>query len=85
MRETELETSRITTDSRNIKKMEEIEKWFRYEYPARFHKIERHRYLGLPLPETRYALELEAYNKENELRLLKGEEPLPALKLNNLL
>ena len=85
MRETELETSRITKDSRNIKRMEELEKWFRYEYPARLHKLERYRYLGLPLPETRYALELEAYDKENELNLLKGEEPLPALKLNNLL
>lgn len=85
MIENELETSRKTVDTRDIKKMEELEKWFRYEYPSRLLKIERYRYLGLKLPETRYALEMEAYDKENELRLLKGEEPLPALKLNNLL
>ena len=85
MREMELETSRTTITLLDVKRIEELELWFRYEYPSRLHKIERYKYLGLPLPETRYALEMEAYNKENELRSLRGENPLPELKLQNLL
>lgn len=85
MREMELETSRTTITLLDVKRIEELELWFRYEYPSRLHKIERYKYLGLPLPETRYALEMEAYIKENELRSLRGEKPLPELKLQNLL
>jgi hypothetical protein len=85
MKENELETSRKTELLLNIKRIEEIEKWFRYEYPARLLKAERYSYLGLKSQETRWDVEKEAYEKENELRLLRGEEPLPALKYINLL
>lgn len=85
MKEIELETSRMTINLMDVKRIEELELWFRYEYPSRLHKIERYKYLGLPLPETRYALEMEAYNKENELRSLRGEQPLPELKLHKII
>lgn len=84
MIETELETSRVTI-SKNTKRIEEIEKWFRYEYPARLNTIQRYTYLGIKLPETRYALEMEAYDKENELRALTGKSELPKPKLQSLL
>ena len=84
MQETELETSRITI-SQNHKRIEEIEKWFRYEYPARLNTIQRYTYLGIKLPETRYHLEMEAYEKENELRALKGKPELPKPNLQSLL
>ena len=84
MQETELETSRVTI-SQNNKRKEEIEKWFRYEYPARLNTIQRYTYLGIKLPETRYALEMEAYEKENELRALMGKPELPKPKLQSLL
>lgn len=84
MQERELDKSRITktTDHTRIR---EIESWFRYEYVDRLNRIERFRYLGLPLPETRWDLENEAYVKENELRALKGLAPLPELKFKDLL
>ena len=86
MIEKELETSRKTIlYPENVKRIDELEKWFRFDYPARLNKISRYSYLGLPLPETRYELEREAYDKENELRILNGEKPLPPLKLHNLL
>lgn len=85
MREIELETSRVTKSNLDIKRIEEIEKWFRIEYPARLLKAERYYYLGIPSQETRWDVEKEAYDKENELRILRGEEPLPALKYTDLL
>lgn len=84
MREREIETSR-KTKTPNVKRINEIEMWFRYEYPARLHTINRYTYLGLPLQESRYALELEAYVKENELRTLKGQELLPDIKFKDLI
>lgn len=80
MIERELESSRITISSVDPKKIEKLEQWFRYEYVERLNKINRYVYLGLQPPETRYALELEAYEKENELRELRGLEKLPPLK-----
>lgn len=83
MVEHELETSRrlITKD---VERINELNKWFRFEYPSRLNTINRYVYLGLKPQETRYALELEAYEKENELRKLRGEEPLPELKYKDL-
>jgi hypothetical protein len=84
MVENTLESSKITSYP-NIRKIDELEKWFRFEYPSRLNTINRYTYLGLKPSETRYALELEAFNKENELRKLKGLEPLPELKLKKIL
>lgn len=85
MIENELETSRTTANPLNVRRIEELEKWFRFEYPARLLKAERYAYLGLPMTETRWDIETEAYEKENELKILRGEEPLPVLKYTNLL
>lgn len=84
MSEREIEKSRLTIKRDNAR-IREIESWFRYEYVDRLNRIERFRYLGLPTEETRWDLENEAYEKENELRKLKGLEPLPELKFRELL
>lgn len=84
MRESELETKRKVIYNDNTKRIDELEKWFMFEYPIRLNKIARYTYLGIKGNETRYALEIEAYDKENELRLLRGEELLPPLKLKDL-
>lgn len=84
MSENELDTGR-TTITKNTKRINELVSWFRFEYPERLMKINRYAYLGLNLPETRYALEVEAYDKENELRELRGEAKLPPMKITNIL
>ena len=84
MQERELESSRITIKQDNTR-IRELENWFRFEYVDRLNRIERFRYLGLPLPETRWELENEAYDKENELRKLEGLTPLPEIKFRDLL
>lgn len=84
MQEREIDKSRMTMREDHTR-IREIESWFRYEYVDRLNRIERFRYLGLPLPETRWDLENEAYEKENELRRLKGLSPLPELKFRDLL
>lgn len=84
MREMEIDKSRVTKTV-DYARIREIESWFRYEYVDRLNRIERFRYLGLPLPETRWELENEAYHKENEMRKLQGLEPLPELKYTELL
>lgn len=84
MQEREVENSRITIKQDNTR-IRELENWFRFEYVDRLNRIERFRYLGLPLPETRWELENEAYDKENELRKLEGLTPLPEIKFRDLL
>jgi len=84
MKETVLETRRVVESTVDVKRIDELEKWFAREYVSRLNTINRYTYLGLPLPETRYALEMEAYHKENELRALKGQEPLPESKLKKI-
>ena len=66
-------------------RIKELQHWFDFEYPRRLNTIERYRYLGLTGTETRYDLEMEAYAKENELRKLKGLQPLPEVKITNRL
>lgn len=72
-------------DKKTIDKIAKIERWFNVDYLVRLAKISRYKYLGLKCDETRYALEMEAYKKENELRVLKGLEPLPETKYKKLL
>lgn len=80
----ELDNGRKTI-TKNIREIDRLEKWFRFDYPAELNKINRYVYLGLPLNKTRYQLEHEAYEKENTLRELKGLEPLPPIKIIDLL
>lgn len=84
MKEHEIENKKIVCKVDNSKKIE-LERWFKLEYPRRLNTISRYVYLGLTPPETRYALEMEAYKKENELRKMDGLEPLPPVKFRNLI
>lgn len=84
MTEHEIETSRTTQSNKDLDRIETIQRWFAHEYPYRLQTIARYSYLGIKLPETRYALELEAYEKENELRALTGKEPLPKPKIQSV-
>lgn len=84
MQEREIEYSRITVENNNAR-IRELETWFRFEYVDRLNRIARHQYLGLPLPESRWDLEIEAYEKENEIRQLKGLSKLPEIKFRDLL
>ena len=84
MQEQEIEMSRMTIKPDNTR-IRELESWFRYEYIDRLNRIARFQYLGLPLPETRWELEIEAYDKENELRQLKGLSPLPEISFRDLI
>lgn len=68
-----------------IKRIEELERWFKTEYLSRLHTIERYDYLGLICSDKRYALETEAYDKEQELRTLRNQEKLPDIRNKNLL
>ena len=80
----EIEKSKITI-KKDTTRIREIETWFRYEYMDRLNRIARHQYLGLPSPESKWDLEIEAYNKENELRQLKGLSPLPEIPFRDLI
>lgn len=83
--EYDLESRRTSKRNVNFQRINELEKWFRFDYVERLNKLNRYTYLGLPLEETRYALEKEAYEKENELRVLKGEKPLPPTKFRKII
>ena len=84
MVENELEnTRRIVRPDRS--REVELERWFKETYPYWRNRIEMYAYWGLKAEKTRYELELEAYEKENELRQLRGLEKLPPLKIVNLL
>jgi DNA-binding transcriptional MerR regulator len=84
MYEREIEMTRTTLVPDNTR-IRELEYWLKNEYIERLSRIERFRYLGLPLPETRWSLECEAYEKENELRRLQGLPELPQIKLRDLI
>lgn len=60
-----------------ILRISELEKWFLGEYLLRLEHIRRCKYLGLTPDESEYDLQVEAYNKEQELRELQGKEKLP--------
>lgn len=83
--EYDLDSRRTSKRNVNFQRINELEKWFRFDYVERLNKLNRYTYLGLPLEETRYALEKEAYEKENELRVLKGEKPLPPTKFRKII
>lgn len=85
MTEIEKETTRTVVDCVDYKRIEELEKWFRYEYRNRLDAVNRYNYLGIPCVESRYTIEIEAYEKEQELRRLKGLAPLPEIKYTKLI
>lgn len=62
-----------------------IRAWFRNEYATKIATLNRDKYLGLPMRISRYALEMEAYEKENRIRELLGEELLPEPKFKKII
>jgi hypothetical protein len=83
--EYEVDNKRTVVDTTDYKRIEELEKWFRYEYRSRLDAVNRYNYLGIPCVESRYTIEIEAYEKEQELRQLKGLAPLPEIKYTKLI
>lgn len=65
--------------------VDKIRAWFRTEYADKITTLNRDLYLGLPMRFSRYALEMEAYEKENRMRELLGEELLPEPKFKNII
>ena len=67
------------------KRILELKKWFKTEYAERLNRLNNRIFLKLPQEETRYDIEIDAYNKEQELRKLEGLSPLPPVKLNKVI
>ena len=63
-----------------MKELAELEHWLYVEYPKRLQHILRCNYLGIKPDETRYELEMEAYDKEQRIRKILGKKPLEKLK-----
>jgi hypothetical protein len=75
-----------TTKTTNVNtEVAKIQKWFKNEYAEKLAILNRDAYLGLPMRFSRYALEMEAYEKENRLRELLGQEKLPEPKYRNII
>lgn len=85
MIESSLETKRTIEPTSTNAEIEALKKWFRTEYRDKLDTLNRDKYLGLPMRISRIALETEAYEKENRLRELMGEEKLPEPKYTNII
>jgi hypothetical protein len=85
MIEQSIETRKTVHPNHVAIEIDELKRWFRTEYTERLNRANRYKYLGLPMLESRYALEMEAYEKEQRLRELEGKEPLPEPKFTNII
>lgn len=85
MIESSLETKRAIEPTSTNAEIEALKKWFRTEYRDKLDTLNRDKYLGLPMRISRYSLEMEAYEKENRLRELMGEDALPEPKFTNVI
>lgn len=70
---------------RQLLEVKNIKAWLRDEYPLLLAIYGNSKYLNLPVERTRYDIEIEAYQKRQRLNELEGNEPLPELKINNIL
>lgn len=68
-----------------VAEVDKIQAWFRNEYTPKILTLNRDLYLGLPMRYSRYALEMEAYEKENKMRELLGEELLAEPKYKKII
>lgn len=68
----------------DLSEIVELQKWFRTTYVERKLMITRYNYLKIPTTDTLYALECEAYEKEQKLRELQGKSPLPQIKIGGI-
>lgn len=85
MRENAIEIKRTVETTNHNQEILLLRQWFTTEYRDKLDMINRDKYLGLPVRLSRYALEMEAYEKENRLRELEGKNPLPAPKFTNII
>lgn len=85
MIESSLEIKRAIEPTSTNAEIEALKKWFRTEYRDKLDALNRDKYLGLPMRISRYSLEMEAYEKENRLRELLGEDKLPEPKFTNVI
>lgn len=85
MIESSLEIKRAIEPTSTNAEIEALKKWFRTEYRDKLDTLNRDKYLGLPMRISRYSLEMEAYEKENRLRELLGEDKLPEPKFTNVI
>lgn len=85
MIETAISTKKTTKTTSVGAEVAKIEKWFKNEYATKLATLNRDAYLGLPMRISRYALEMEAYEKENRLRELLGQEKLPEPKYTHII
>ena len=85
MIENSLEVKRTIEPTSTNAEIESIKKWFKTEYRDKLDILNRDKYLGLPMRISRYALEMEAYEKENKLRELMGEDKLPEPKFTSVI
>lgn len=85
MTESPIENKRKLVPTNVNAEVDKIRAWFRTEYADKIATLNRDLYLGLPMRFSRYALEMEAYEKENRMRELLGEELLPEPKFKNII
>jgi hypothetical protein len=85
MIESAIEIKRTIEPTSTNAEIEQIKKWFKTEYMEKLATANRDKYLGLPVRVSRYALEMEAYEKENRLRELMGEDLLPEPKFSSII
>lgn len=85
MIEKALNTKRTIEPTSTNAEIERLKKWFKTEYREKLDTLNRDKYLGLPMRISRYALEMEAYEKENRIRELLGEELLPEPKFKKII
>lgn len=85
MIETPIENKTIIQPSNVNAEVDKIRLWFRTEYIEKLSMLNRDKYLGLPMRYSRYSLEMEAYEKENRMRELLGQEKLPEPKFQHII
>lgn len=85
MIERPIENSKINAKTDINVEIDEIKHWFRTEYIKKLSDLNRDKFLGLPMRYSRYAVEMEAYEKENRLRELLGQEKLPEPKFTSII
>ena len=85
MIERPIEHKKIDIKTNASVEIDAIKKWFKYDYITKLTTLHRDTYLGLPMRYSRYALEMEAYEKENRLRELLGQDKLPDPKYKDII
>jgi len=78
----EAENHKVRTPARdlNYNKIMSLQKWLDEDYRRELDIIEMSEYLGFEYPVSKRELMKQAYKKIQEIKTLKGEEPLKEYK-----